>query len=263
MPWIWLLGCISLLPTALTQDAGQLAFDDFGDLREAIAFFEGVQPISYMVHLQLPLSTEDPEKRQTGPQYTTKGSVTLTFRWVSTSGSIFQAHRLLALHAKSITVKPDSIHLWQLQHLTGLQQKSLAIEKVTVDDGEEVITLRLAPEAQLQAGEIYRLELGEFHGKVEDEGSRNGVFLTSPGLATQFQLNDARRAFPCVDIPGKKAVFAFSITHPTSYAALFNTDMEMTDEGNVLEKDEGWMKTVFQSTPVMSTYTLGFTLIPK
>lgn len=257
---------ILVLPLISASDnVDQLDFEDFGDFREVISFFEGVQPLSYNIDLRLPIEMIDESKgNHSVNRYSTKGNVSLTFRWLSSNNDIFQVQRLLALHSKSIRIDQSSIRLWRSTAPSNeIEQNNLLlpIEKVIVDDNEELITFRLSAENRLQSKYLYRLEIGQFIGRVEEDGSKNAIFLTSPGLSTQFQLNDARRAFPCLDMPGKKASFKFIIRHPSTHIALFNTDM---DVGAMEPPDvDGWTKTTFRSTPIMSTYIVAFSLIPK
>jgi aminopeptidase N len=70
---------------------------------------------------------------------------------------------------------------------------------------------------------------------------------------TQFQESDARRAFPCMDHPRRKAVFQLSMTIPDHLTALANTlpSEEVALPGNL-------KRLTFAPTPKMSTYLLFF-----
>jgi aminopeptidase N len=70
---------------------------------------------------------------------------------------------------------------------------------------------------------------------------------------TQFQESDARRAFPCIDHPGRKATFDIEMEVGRGLAAVANTDIK------ALEMLKGGKKRVtFETTPKMSTYLVFF-----
>jgi tricorn protease interacting factor F2/3 len=74
---------------------------------------------------------------------------------------------------------------------------------------------------------------------------------------TQFQESDARRAFPCVDRPGKKATFEVQLLIEETMTAISNTP--------VVEEPlaaEGKKRVRFQKTPVMSTYLVFWAIGP-
>src|SRR5206468_2507095 len=71
-------------------------------------------------------------------------------------------------------------------------------------------------------------------------------------IATQFESHHAREVFPCVDEPEAKAVFSLKLKTPTEETVIANTPP-------VSEKlDSGGKITVFEDTPIMSTYLLAF-----
>ncbi len=71
------------------------------------------------------------------------------------------------------------------------------------------------------------------------------------GAFTQFQASGARRAFPCFDEPGFKAIFSVTLRIPSEYEAVFNEI-----ESHRSESDD--TKTIaFATTPPLSTYLLG------
>jgi tricorn protease interacting factor F2/3 len=70
---------------------------------------------------------------------------------------------------------------------------------------------------------------------------------------TQFEESDARRAFPCMDHPARKATFDISMDIDPHLVAISN--------GAVKEKrmlDSGKMRITFEQTPKMSTYLVFF-----
>ncbi|MCP4356636.1 MAG: M1 family metallopeptidase [Chloroflexi bacterium] len=69
--------------------------------------------------------------------------------------------------------------------------------------------------------------------------------------STQFQANDARRAFPCFDHPGQKATFDIELLVDEGLTAVSNTAiLKQTPIGN------GKKRVQFERTPPMSTYLI-------
>ncbi len=70
---------------------------------------------------------------------------------------------------------------------------------------------------------------------------------------TQFEESDARRAFPCMDHPARKATFDITIDIDQNLVAISNgavKDKELLDNGK--------MRVTFEQTPKMSTYLVFF-----
>ena len=121
------------------------------------------------------------------------------------------------------------------------------------------------PTAQTMTVTLPQAVSGEFVLRIDYEGRINdqmaGFYRSRylkegrPGFiaVTQFQESDARRALPCMDHPGRKAVFELCVTAPSDLTVLANT--EAVNE----EALEGGLKRVeFAPSPPMSTYLLFF-----
>ena len=91
----------------------------------------------------------------------------------------------------------------------------------------------------------------EFSGKVLDQ-SLLGLYRSEqpPGyvLATQFESTGARRLFPCLDQPDRKAIFDVEVTVDPHLEVIFNTPV--TETSTV----DGRQRVRFAKTPRMSTY---------
>jgi tricorn protease interacting factor F2/3 len=91
----------------------------------------------------------------------------------------------------------------------------------------------------------------DFAGKASDTaliGLYRSRFGTGYILTTQCAPTGARRLFPCIDRPDRKAPFRFSATVPEGLDVLFNTPVEAStsnDRGRTL---------TFTPTPPMPTY---------
>lgn len=67
---------------------------------------------------------------------------------------------------------------------------------------------------------------------------------------TQFEATDARRCFPCLDEPDRKAVFSLTVTAPADRVALSGGAVARVSTS----KDGRARTTTFEDTPVQSTY---------
>jgi len=122
----------------------------------------------------------------------------------------------------------------------------------SLDAHEEVAAISLPKEmdgAIIMAisfmGEINDRMVGLYRSRYLAEGETRYCAIT------QFQENDARRAFPCLDQPLKKATFAVELVIPEPLAAISNMPVE--DESPA---GEGRKRVRFRQTPKMSTYLL-------
>ncbi|MFC2157973.1 M1 family metallopeptidase [Acidobacteriota bacterium] len=96
-------------------------------------------------------------------------------------------------------------------------------------------------------GEINDKMAGFYRSRFEQDGKDEYIAVT------QFEESDARRAFPCMDHPSKKATFDVEMIVPQDMTALSN--------GDVIEDEElpgGLKRVVFERTPKMSTYLVFF-----
>jgi alanyl aminopeptidase len=73
---------------------------------------------------------------------------------------------------------------------------------------------------------------------------------------TQFEAEDARKAFPCWDQPAFKFPYQITLTVPERHRAITNTPVE-----SETTKD-GWRTTVFQRTPPLPSYLLAIATGP-
>lgn len=89
---------------------------------------------------------------------------------------------------------------------------------------------------------------GFYRSKYTDD---NGV--TKYLATTQMEPADARRAFPGFDEPALKATYDITLIHDKNLTALSNMDVKET---RPLDNDK--VATVFNTTPVMSSYLVAF-----
>lgn len=97
------------------------------------------------------------------------------------------------------------------------------------------------------AGRINDRMAGFYRSRYLRKGRRRYIAIT------QFEESDARRAFPCMDHPRRKATFDIEMEVARCLAAVANTDIKAQ------EMLKGGRKhVIFETTPAMSTYLVFF-----
>ncbi len=127
------------------------------------------------------------------------------------------------------------------------------VKSYKLDESKQEITIELPDNksTELQLKFTYKGEHNEkLAGFYRSKFSIDGV--EKYAAVTQFQANDARRAFPCFDVPGIKA----------SYDIEFLVEKDLFTISNMPIKNEtdvnGKKLVVFEQTPKMSSYLLFF-----
>jgi len=124
--------------------------------------------------------------------------------------------------------------------------------KWNLDEKKETLTIRpkqrVSGDAEIHvkfSGTLNDRLVGFYRALYTDAKGRKKVMAT-----TQFEAADARRAFPCWDMPEAKATFEVSILAEPGFDAISNMP--------VVEKKKVSNRTLFRfaRTPVMSTYLL-------
>lgn len=198
--------------------------------------YEQFQPSKYNLHL-----TIDEEKM------TFTGIVTM---WGKKVG---RPTKRLTLHQKDLTIKEARIVLLDK---SGEKDKEIAVTRANTHKKYE--ELRIHTEDMIYPGEYWIM--AEFSGKITRP--MNGLypcFFSHDGkdkqlLATQFESHHAREVFPCIDEPEAKATFDLALTLPDTpgRVTIANTPAHKPMvEGNQIT-------TIFDTTPIMSTYLLAF-----
>ncbi|XP_067308061.1 aminopeptidase N [Pseudorasbora parva] len=116
-------------------------------------------------------------------------------------------------------------------------------------------------EETLKPGSSYWLYT-EFRGELADdlEGLYRSEYMEDGEkkiiAITQMQATYARKAFPCFDEPGMKAVFHITLIHDLGTTALSNSQEIKTENVNIDGVDV--TRTIFEPTKRMSTYLVAF-----
>lgn len=145
-----------------------------------------------------------------------------------------------------------------------LHAKELTISEATIDGlpatwkAERFDGLRLTTGKPLQPGK-HEVTI-TFSGVITDP--MNGLYpcyfklegKDEELLATQFESHHAREVFPCIDEPAAKAIFNLSLTTENNVTVIANTPVKNQTEA------ESRLTTIFEPTPIMSTYLLAWVI---
>lgn len=154
-------------------------------------------------------------------------------------------------------------------HQKGLKVTSAVITKNDKNGDQDFIAARINnhdsyDEVRLHCDQM--LYPGNYTISLEFEGTitrpMNGIypcFFEHDGkqkqlIATQFESHHAREAFPCIDEPEAKASFDLTLVTPEANSKTVIANTPRTKALNA----EGWLTSVFDTTPRMSTYLLAF-----
>ena len=138
--------------------------------------------------------------------------------------------------------------------------KSLPKEAISLEPGEQTLTLTLPNEAAAGAhqltlkfsGKINPQGQGLFYARYQERGTKEKKTM----IGTQFEATAARRMFPCWDEPSFRARFRLSAVVPKNFVAVSNMPIE--EETPVAGGgDPGRANTkvvCFAQTPSMASY---------
>ncbi|CAF1272210.1 unnamed protein product [Rotaria sp. Silwood1] len=195
------------------------------------------KPIDYTLHFVCPYCYTWSESI---PIATFHGKVTIRI-------DILNATQYLILHAKNLNIT-------QAKLIGGSGNTAT----VTYLPEFEMVHLDFSP-TPISTGQI-TLEI-DYTGEINEEdntGFYREWFWKTIGelsyiLAGNFQPTHARKAFPCFDEPSMQAKFILTIEHPqNSTIALSNSAASLQTES----------LTTFEATPIMSTYSFSWAVLP-
>ncbi len=158
----------------------------------------------------------------------------------------------------AITLDSAELAIWQCRIKPDGSDENLTDCPFTLDPAKTSLTIHL-PEPLSGS---FHLTI-DYTGKINDRmagfyRSRISADKAPDHIAvTQFQESDARRAFPCLDHPARKAVFTVAMVIEKNLTAISNTDIEKIDD-----LEDGRRRVTFNPTPKMSTYLLFFGVGP-
>lgn len=199
--------------------------------------YEQFQPSKYYLHL-----TIDEE------HMTFSGVVTMTGRKTG------RPSKRITLHQKDLKITKASLKRFDKNNEDATE---LAVTRTNTQDSAEEV--RIHTNETLYPGN-YWVSV-EFTGKITTQ--MNGLypcFFSHDGrdkqlLATQFESHHAREVFPCIDEPEAKATFDLVLTLPDTPHRVTIANTPVLGEPRI---ENGQVTTVFDTTPIMSTYLLAF-----
>jgi puromycin-sensitive aminopeptidase len=184
--------------------------------------------------------------------FTFTGTVDITFR---IDGSLLNEtnNKSITLHAKELLFSTASYHL-----LDGPDATPVTAEQMNVNLKATTVEF-LFPEPIPPDASTLKLTVA-YTGFLNDQmaGFYRSTYTDIQGqskimVSTQFEALDARRCFPCVDEPSRKAVFGVTLTVPAHLTCLSNMPEAKVTAINAQQKCVTFMDSV-----VMSTYLLAF-----
>lgn len=162
--------------------------------------------------------------------YTYIGSEIIKYKVVNKTNTI-------ELNAKQVTITRTSINN--------------IIEPVTTLYDKKNEKYVIVFDREIENGHLYV----EFNGILNDQmaGFYRTIHNDQIACVTQFEATDARRCFPCADIPSMKATFDVTLIIPNNLMCVSNMPVKYIVNG-----EYGLKRVVFEKTPIMSTYLLAF-----
>lgn len=158
----------------------------------------------------------------------------------------------IVLHSKQHTV--TNIDLYN-SDLTARDRQNLLTENIVSHD---FLVVKLG--STKAEGEIFWLDI-EYNGilREDQEGFYRGSYVNEQSqtvwyATTQFEITEARHAFPCYDEPGIRAPIKLRLSYKEPYHAVSN----MPEISTSTDQYPDYVITLFQTTPPMQTYLLAF-----
>lgn len=159
----------------------------------------------------------------------------------------------LKVQADSSTVVLNSVEI----EIHSATINGAKIDKFDFDTEKQTVTFHLS--SQLSKDSNATLSL-KFTGELNDKmaGFYRSSYTNASGekaylATTQMEPTDCRRAFPSFDEPALKARFDISLVSDAKLVHLSNMDVK-----EVVQLLGGKKKTIFNTTPLMSTYLVAF-----
>lgn len=176
-----------------------------------------------------------------------KGSVKIWARIEADETDTITLHfRQTTINAVDLLNSTNSAVLETLEFSDIPSHEFLVIKLPTMRLKDEVVLIRI------QYNGIVREDGGGFYRAYYDENGKRVWYAT-----TQFEVTDARHAFPCYDEPGIRAPIKLTIVHSKNYEAVSNMPVESTTP-----LTEFYHITKFQETPSIQTYLIAFLISP-
>jgi puromycin-sensitive aminopeptidase len=175
----------------------------------------------------------------------------MTFR-----GQVTITGKKVGRPAQRLTFHQEDLRITAASIVKHDKKGDLPIEVSRINKQKSFDEVRLHTADMLYPGE-YSVTMS-FEGAITRQ--MNGIypcFFTHQGqkkslIATQFESHHAREAFPCIDEPEAKATFDLTLITAAGETVIANTPVK--EQAGT----ENGQRTIFETTPQMSTYLLAF-----
>jgi alanyl aminopeptidase len=137
----------------------------------------------------------------------------------------------VSLHAEEMTLRRVTVGGRDATHAAGPDRTVVITPAQPFAVGRTTLVLEFANEYDRRAVGLYKMERA-------DESY----------LYTQFEADDARKAYPCFDEPGFKIPWQITIEVPSAYDAVSNTP------GRAPAERDGWKEVAFAETKPLPSY---------
>ncbi len=159
---------------------------------------------------------------------------------VTISGKLPEDSDSITLHAKKLTIKTARVGSVELK-----ADEANKHHEITLNAPETINSGKIELEVEF-SGDITDDMVGIYPCDFKVDGKAKKL------IATQFEANHAREAFPCIDEPAAKATYALTLETESQNEVLSNTPVADQKE------NDGRTTTTFEKTPRMSAYLLAF-----
>ncbi|XP_077980593.1 aminopeptidase N-like [Glandiceps talaboti] len=207
---------------------------------------ETLKPEHYDIWLKVYMDDVDGDKK-----FTYDGEVNIILK-------CYESTDIITLHFLDLDIDYDSIQV-SLLDLTGESvQSTIGIKDWYTEEVYDFLVLVL--EESLQEGDLYSVRMS-YNAELKYIPFF-GFYRSSYQIGTEtrwiagavFEPNGARMTFPCLDEPNLKATFDIIMVHRPNRRALANMN-EIA-----FESDGEWNTTYFNTSVIMSTYLISFSL---
>ncbi|MBA2279333.1 M1 family metallopeptidase [Candidatus Saccharibacteria bacterium] len=207
--------------------------------KKVARLFEGTKPSNYKLLLEL-----DPDKM------IFKGKVTIRGRKTGRPSQRITFHQKGLKFISASAIRHDK-----------KGDEPIVFDRINTHMAYDEV--RLHSKSKLFPGE-YSVMM-EFRGIITEP--MNGIYpcyfthakKDKKLLATQFESHHAREVFPCVDEPEAKATFDITLITPENKQAVVLGNTPVKNQARVESKgNPTLLKTVFETTPIMSSYLVAF-----
>uniref|UniRef100_A0A915L5H9 Aminopeptidase n=1 Tax=Romanomermis culicivorax TaxID=13658 RepID=A0A915L5H9_ROMCU len=166
-----------------------------------------------------------------------------------------QKTKFIILHAKDLSLKKEDISVTRM-NTTNKLESQVNVSDVIIHKETQRLIIQLEECLEVVDGYSYKIYFDHFDGKIQNDGKglylsryidaqNRTVFLS----ATQFEVSEARKMFPCFDEPRFKANFTISVIRHKNMISLSNMHQIESEE-----REDNYVQDYYATSVAMSTY---------